>query len=309
MAAPVAYSWADVGAPTLNANAGTFISVLDFCMLSNGWSKVYSGTNKAAYRADAGERKFYRVLDDASMVYNSVSYKALVTGYDSMSDIDTGTGWTGQMHFNKSLATASGRKWYAWVDPKGVLIATSGNLTTDTTDTYPYSFQYFGETVPVLHGGTPRNVILGGSVTVQYSVGDMFTAALLNAETVIKVNRNHTGSALNQITNRAETQVQQGPYVAGAETNTLSYPYNGGMILESALLWDTTTNKIVIDKIPWVKHIMQKGSTLTESSYTDGTNTYKAFPIAHYYSNFHSTLPTAASGNRGIGIVCTTESR
>ena len=80
MAAPVAYSWADVGAPTLNATAGSFLSVLDFCLLSNGWSKPYTGTNKAVYRADAGERKFYRVLDDASMIYYSTIYKALVTG-------------------------------------------------------------------------------------------------------------------------------------------------------------------------------------------------------------------------------------
>lgn len=308
MAAPVAYSWADVGAPVLNANAGTFISVLDFCMLSNGWSKVYSGTNKAAYRADAGERKFYRVLDDASMVYNSVSYKALVTGYDSMSNIDTGTGWTGQMHFNKSLPTASGRKWYAWVDPKGVLIATSGNLTTDPIDTYPYSFQYFGETVPLLHGNTPRNIIMGGSVTVQAQVGCAMSADLTNSEVLIKVNRNHTGTLLNQNTHRAITHIYQGPTVAGSSNCALSYPYNGGLVMESCCLWDISTNKLVVDKIPWLKHVQQKGATLTESSYTDGTNTYKAFLTTYYSGNFSNPAPSDV-GNRGIGIVCITESR
>ncbi len=50
-----------------------------------GWSKVYSGTNKAAYRSNnvSGSQTFLRVDDTAGR-------NARVVGYETMSDIDTG---------------------------------------------------------------------------------------------------------------------------------------------------------------------------------------------------------------------------
>lgn len=52
-----------------------------------GWSKVYSGTNKAAYRSNnvSGSQTFLRVDD-------TVGRNARVVGYETMSDVDTGEG-------------------------------------------------------------------------------------------------------------------------------------------------------------------------------------------------------------------------
>ena len=52
-----------------------------------GWSKVYSGTNKAAYRSNnvSGSQTFLRVDDTAGR-------NARVVGYETMSDVDTGEG-------------------------------------------------------------------------------------------------------------------------------------------------------------------------------------------------------------------------
>ena len=52
-----------------------------------GWSKVYSGTNKAAYRSNnvSGSQTYLRVDDTAGR-------NARVVGYETMSDIDTGEG-------------------------------------------------------------------------------------------------------------------------------------------------------------------------------------------------------------------------
>jgi len=52
-----------------------------------GFSKAFSGTNKAAYRADdiTGTRLYLRV-DDSNATY------AIVRGYEVMTDVDTGTG-------------------------------------------------------------------------------------------------------------------------------------------------------------------------------------------------------------------------
>lgn len=79
----------DGGAPTLNGTAGSLIGVID-ALLDIGssgsyWTKVYSGTNKAAYRADNGERFYLRVDDSAAQ-------SAAVRGFATMSDVDTGTG-------------------------------------------------------------------------------------------------------------------------------------------------------------------------------------------------------------------------
>lgn len=52
-----------------------------------GWEKVFSGTNKAAYRsAGPTGSRFYLRVDDSSGLF------ARVRGYETMSDIDTGTG-------------------------------------------------------------------------------------------------------------------------------------------------------------------------------------------------------------------------
>ena len=52
-----------------------------------GFSKAFSGTNKAVYRADdiQSTRMYLRVDDSAAI-------DSLVSGYESMSDVDTGTG-------------------------------------------------------------------------------------------------------------------------------------------------------------------------------------------------------------------------
>lgn len=54
------------------------------------WEKVYSGTNKAAYRPQdvASSRLYYRFEDAFDASY---SYYATVVGYESMSGIDTGS--------------------------------------------------------------------------------------------------------------------------------------------------------------------------------------------------------------------------
>lgn len=56
-----------------------------------GWEKVYSGTHKAFYRPQdiTGTRRYYGF--DDSYLYSAYGYYAAVIGYESMSDIDTGT--------------------------------------------------------------------------------------------------------------------------------------------------------------------------------------------------------------------------
>lgn len=90
-----------------------------------GFSKVYSGTNKAAYRAGdiMSSRLYLRVADDGT---GSATY-ARVRGYESMSDVDTGTGpfptdaqVSGGLYWGKSsTASSTARAWRLIGDSQG----------------------------------------------------------------------------------------------------------------------------------------------------------------------------------------------
>lgn len=77
-----------------------------------GWTKSYSGTNKAAYRMLAGNQRYLRVDDTGTT-------SARVVGYEAMTGVDTGTNAfptdiqvSGGLYINKSsVADTSSRGW------------------------------------------------------------------------------------------------------------------------------------------------------------------------------------------------------
>jgi len=94
-----------------------------------GWSKVFSGTNLAVYRAPAtadGTRLYLRVDD-------TVGRNARVVGYESMTDVDTGEGpfpsvaqISGGGWWPKSTAgDGTSRAWTVIADDRTVYIHTS----------------------------------------------------------------------------------------------------------------------------------------------------------------------------------------
>lgn len=66
---------------------GTYTGTISIKMAPAGWTKVFSGTNKAVYKSSdpASSGALLRVDDTNAQVMR-------VVGYESMSDIDTGTG-------------------------------------------------------------------------------------------------------------------------------------------------------------------------------------------------------------------------
>jgi len=96
------YSHTDVGAPQLTGEVGKVITVLDACLVNGygskvaaGWTKPFSGTNKGVYRSPAGNRLFLRILNDnatTDTIGGSNVGICRAVGYETMSDVDTGTG-------------------------------------------------------------------------------------------------------------------------------------------------------------------------------------------------------------------------
>lgn len=86
------YLHTDTDAPVLTGTVGSLIALLDACLVNGygskvalGWSKPYSGTNLAVYRASAGTQAYLRV-SDVNALY------ADLRGYMGKTDAtDTGT--------------------------------------------------------------------------------------------------------------------------------------------------------------------------------------------------------------------------
>lgn len=85
------YKSSDASAPLWATSAGGMIAVLDAVLVNGygsqaaaGWTKEFSGTNKAVYRSGATGNRFYLRLDDAT------AGTSKFRGYESMSDVDTG---------------------------------------------------------------------------------------------------------------------------------------------------------------------------------------------------------------------------
>lgn len=73
---------------TITGQAGTLITVLDAILVTGeGWTKTYSGTNKAVYTQATGNGFCFRVLDDGSGAGGAK--EAEVRAAESASDVDT----------------------------------------------------------------------------------------------------------------------------------------------------------------------------------------------------------------------------
>lgn len=103
----------DPGAPVLSAQVGALIPVLDYCLVTGlGWTKPYSGTNKAVYQMPPGTSGRFLRVDD------TVNTTARFLGYESMSSIDVGTGpfptaamISGGQYVYKGVASTTARAW------------------------------------------------------------------------------------------------------------------------------------------------------------------------------------------------------
>lgn len=94
------YKSTDASAPTLSGTAGSLVTVLDAILVNGygsqtaaGWTKPYSGTNKAAYRLStaAGNTGMYLNVDDSAAGTGGAK-EAHMTGYQTMTALATGTG-------------------------------------------------------------------------------------------------------------------------------------------------------------------------------------------------------------------------
>ena len=206
MASPtvIVYQSTDVGAPaytTADPQPETtgFINVLDKCLVTGygtkaaaGWTKPYTGTNKTAFRPNAGNRLYLRVDDDNA----GAGYQTLdLNGYETMTDVDTGTGLfpsaaiTPKYQFRAASYPAT-RPWKIIADDRTVYVL------TDADNNLLYGGFMFGDFYSYVSSDAYRTGLFGGTAAGNGGIsllGDLQTTlgASLDASVVA---RDYTGT-------------------------------------------------------------------------------------------------------------------
>lgn len=177
-----------------------------------GWTIAFTGTNKRAYRAPSGNRYYLRIDDSGTS-------QARAVGYESMTDVDTGTNafptaaqLSGGMYFPKSTtADSTVRPWVLVGDEKRFFIDVSVTTTAGFTDGVPF---HFGDFKP-----------LAASDAFATAIGGGITATSAPAVTAMCCSRAPSTSVAPGNTvylARAYTQV-----LAGATTGAMIWPFVG----------------------------------------------------------------------------------
>lgn len=160
MGAVTVYTSEDVGAPALTGEAGSLINVLSKILVEGygskaaaGWTKPFTGTNKAAFKMAAGTPSMYLRIDDTN------AQDARIVAYVSMTDVDTGTSpfptsgqQAGGLYCRKSMtADSEARPWYCIANDKAFYIFTGQGHTSlgaqSSSNTYVDYYIGFGKFV------------------------------------------------------------------------------------------------------------------------------------------------------------------
>ena len=190
---------------------GTATGTITAKMAPAGWAKVFSGTNKAAYQALAGNRHFLRVVNDATIAAN----KAIARGFESMSDVDTGTNafpTTVQqadatcLWKTSTTADATARPWRFYADDRMLYLCVK------------YNASYYNE------------IYSFGEIAQSFKVGDAYhTMITINTDTTSLSASNALVSFIASSLYVARSYSQIAGSVTGSGTYTPSgNNYSGG---------------------------------------------------------------------------------
>lgn len=225
------YRSTDTSAPTLNGAAGSMITVLDAILVNGygsmtaaGWAKEFSGTNKAAYRAASGNRLRLRVDDTGTL-------DARVVGYESMTDVDTGTNafptaaqFSGGLYWRKGNDTGTTRPWICAATATYFFFMCAASTTTYAAQ-WSTGIYKFGDFTSYVSGDAYNTLIdgnTGAGISTSNTFGASYIANLANATARgLYVARSYTGTGTSIIAQRISSSMCG--MTANAATGTTHY--------------------------------------------------------------------------------------
>lgn len=232
------YKSTDASAPVLNAgSAGSIIALLDACLVNGygskaaaGWSKAFSGTNKAVYRAPSGIRHYFRIDNSGAAQTNPV------TGYESMSDVDTGTHQYFAGYLLNGLINPA--TWVLAAD------AVTFILLIDATGGTYYGI-YWGEFYSFVSNDSYRGILRAGTNTTVSSGNetlDVLATSVATPTAGAYIDRGHTGvGAAVQASITGDSNKSGGSTTLNGSSLPFPNPADGGAYISPVWISDPTT--------------------------------------------------------------------
>ena len=239
------YKSTDSSAPVLSGQAGALIGVLDACLVNGygaksaaGWTKSYSGTNKAAYRMPSGTNQHYLRVDDSNAQHG------LMVGYESMSDVNTGSGpfptaaqmANGVFLYKSGTANSTARAWYLITNGEifYLIIDQAANLTTQQ------GFG-FGQIDSRKSGDAYHTIIMGGTsntpTTNQF--GNTSAMSFLLAAHYMARSHSQTGTSIQVGKHQDAARSTASPLGRGAIT--YPDPVNSELLMGKVFVHESST--------------------------------------------------------------------
>lgn len=120
-----------------------------------GWTKPFTGTNLAVYRAPEGNRYFLRI-DDTNAQYMTVRM------FETMYDVNTGTGGSSTVYWRKSSTSDStARAWFVVGGDRGFYFTSGWNASYAIT----HYVHGFGDFVSYKENDLYNTILIGSNAT------------------------------------------------------------------------------------------------------------------------------------------------
>lgn len=250
-ASATTYTYDVAGSPTTPAT-GTITSK----RAPGGFTKAFAGTNKAVYRAiDVGSRRhFFRIVDDGTT--GGGAREARLWGYETMADVDTGTGVyplvgqypSGFFCQKSDTASSAPRNWVLITDGKTVYHfayitsdTSSGDIAAPGNNAGAFAF---GDAIEFKPGDAYASFVTGSSQTNNFTSTQY--NGLFNAASTITAAAPGTSQALivmardyTAVAGSRQTQIfASGLNTSIGTTANISYPHqiDNGFYMVPALL-------------------------------------------------------------------------
>jgi hypothetical protein len=158
----------DVGAPAISTAVGTLITVLDAVLVHGygsgldvktplGWTKEFSGVNRAVYKSGAGSLGTYYYVGDYLAGY------AKFVGFESMTAIETGTGQFPAQQLNQASGSSRRTLPHIAKNTAWMIVGdeTCFHLFVGTAGSYYGA--YIGDITSYIDGSTTHSAIVASS--------------------------------------------------------------------------------------------------------------------------------------------------
>lgn len=287
MAAPLVIKSTDANVPVLSGTEGSLAAIFRYAAPLLNWDIVFDSGAKIVIRAKTGLKLLYRI-DDKATRSATAPRVASITAYESMSDIDTGSGLVGPTFIVKStVADGSARPWLISADDTFINFCCGPWNSAWNYNSYNGSYSGFGDAVKVFPDIDYSPAVLVGcfDTTGDPQFWPFFDPIEDTHSTNSKLHRSIDGSVMNINTQfHANCPFNMGRFGNTAAANLPAYPFNGKLLLSRPVLsqGSSASDGFPHTYVPGLFNPLHKSGFTGGVIVTDGADSY--FPIKYTYS-------------------------